>query len=179
MNTKQLIAIALFASALARADEPVSAVLAASTGVWEGELYYLDYRSGERFGIPMKIEAELTPDGATLIRRLTYTDPGVLIHAVNLATLERESGELVEAWFREGSAELLRYTIVDIEFTNESRWRVVYAQDGTDDNRPARIRHTMERDGDTISSSKEVRFLEEDGDFLLRNGSEVRKVGGG
>jgi len=173
---KKLIALLLFLPSLVQADEPAASVLGASTGAWEGELYYLDYQSGQRFGIPMRIDAELMPDGATLIRRLTFTDPGNLVHAVNLSTVDRDTGELVEAYFREGRGEMNRYEIVRTDFSDEANWELVYEQDGVDDDRPARIRHTITRDGISMTSSKEVRFLDDEGDFFLRNGTELEVV---
>jgi len=173
---KKLIALLLIIPAMAQADEHATSVLKALAGAWEGELYYLDYRSGQRFGIPMGVDAELTPDGATLIRRLTFTDPGNLVHAVNLSTVDRDTGELVEAYFREGKGEMNRYEIVSADFSDEGNWELVYEQDGTDDDRPARIRHTISRNGDSMTSRKEVRFLDEEGDFFLRNGTELDRV---
>ena len=168
----KLIALLLFIPSLVLAD--AASVLRSSTGAWEGELYYLDYQSGQRFGIPMRIDAELTPDGVTLIRRLTFTDPGNLVHAVNLSTIDRDTGELVEAYFREGRGEMNRYEIVSAGFSDEVNWELVYEQDGIDDDRPARIRHTIARDGNSMTSSKEVRFLhDEEGEFFLRNGTEL------
>ena len=174
MTVRQFFAILLLVPVLTHADDTVPDILAASTGTWEGELYYLDYGSGKRFGIPLRIVAEMTPDRATLIRRLTFTDPDNMVHAINLSTLERASGELVEAYFREGAAELLRYSIVSTDYSNEEQWQVVYEANGIDDNRPARIRHTIKRAGTRMTSTKEVRFVDDDGDFFLRNGTDVR-----
>lgn len=170
---KRLVILVCFIPTVLLADEHMHSILKASTGEWEGELYYLDYQSGQRFGIPMRVDAELTPDGATLVRRLTFTDPGTLVHAVNLSTIDRDTGELVEAYFREGKGEMNRYEIVEIDFTDGAEWELVYEQDGTDDERPARIRHTLSRDGNSMTSSKAVRFLDEDGEYFLRNGTEL------
>ena len=174
MNIKTLLVLFVLVPSLSQADEALSSILDASTGAWEGELYYLDYQSGQRFAIPMRVDAEITPDGATLVRGLTFTDPGSLVHAVNLVTVDRDSGELVEAYFRQGKGEILRYEIVDASYENDRQWQLVYEEDGTDNDRPARIRHTIERKGDQMTSTKEVRFLDEDGEFFLRNGTELR-----
>ena len=171
------IAVLCSLSTFAWSDDVTLAILEASTGSWEGELYYLDYQSGQRFGIPMSVDAEMTPDNATLIRKLTFTDPGNLVYAVNVVTVERESGELVEAYFRERrAAELLRYAVTESRYEAEHDWRVVYEQEGIDDGRPARIRHTIVRKGELMTSTKEVRFLDGDDEFFLRNGMEVRRL---
>ncbi len=175
---KLMIVLLLVAPVLTQAEDSALSALKASEDSWEGVLYYLDYQSGQRFEIPMRIDAEMTPDGATLVRRLTFTDPGHLVYAVSLLTIERDSGDLAEAYFRDHKGELSRYTITTAEYGGETKWRVVYEQDGEDDDRPARIRHTMTRDGGLMTSSKEVRFLGEEGKFFLRNGTEVRLAGG-
>ena len=154
-------------------SDDAQTILRASAGAWSGELYYLDYQSGQRVAIPMEVEAELTPDGSTLIRRLTFTDPGQLVHAVSLTTIDVETGELVEAYFREGTAESLRYTVEKQRINSLTNWQIVYEHDGTDGGRPARIRHTMTRDGNEMKSTKEVRFLDGDAKFFLRNGTDL------
>ena len=173
---KRLFVLVFFVPSLLAADEHAASILGASTGGWKGELYYLDYQSGRRFGIPMRVDAELTPDGATLVRQLTFTDPGSLVHAVNLITIDRDSGELVEAYFREGKGEMLRYEVISASYESPEQWRLVYEQDGTDADRPARIRHTLAREDDQLSSTKEVRFLDEEGEFFLRNGTELLRI---
>lgn len=177
MNKLRLIPLVfLWLGNAALADDNMDAVLSASVGDWEGQLYYLDYQSGERFGIPMRMTASVTPDGVTLKRDLTYTDPGVLVHAVNLLTVDRDTGELVEAFFREGRGELFRFDIVSVTYDGPEQWRVVYEQDGVDDDRPARIRHTMTRNGVSMDSTKEVRFADSGDEFFLRNGSELKLI---
>ncbi len=167
----------LLAATSAVANDHALEALASAAGDWEGELYYLDYQSGQRFGIPMRTEIEATPDGATVIRRLTWTDPGNLVYAVALTTIDRNTGELVEAFFRDGKGEYMRYDVASATIESATKWQVVYEHDWTDADRPARIRHTVERDGDLMTSKKSVRFLDgDDSEFFTRNGSELRRV---
>ena len=176
MTRKLLITLVLSCLHGAAYAGDANAILSASTGTWEGELYYLDYQSGQRFGIPMRVDASLTPDGATLVRRVVFTDPGTLVHAINLATIDRDTGEIVESYFRQGRAEMSRAAVVVAEFTSNSEWHLVYELDGTDDDRPARVRHTIVRNGDSMTSKKEVRFLDGDETYFERNGSELTLV---
>ena len=170
-------ALMLLIAPVAAADEQVLEALRSTVGSWEGELYYLDYQSGQRFGIPMAAKIESTPDGATVVRHLTWTDPGNLVHAVVLSTVDRDSGELVEAFFREGKGEYMRYETTRTEIESAVKWTIEYEHNGTDDGRPARIRHTTERNGDRLTSRKSVRFLDDDsGEFFERNGSELNLV---
>ncbi|MEM7280952.1 MAG: hypothetical protein AAF438_04925 [Pseudomonadota bacterium] len=165
-------AISLGCSLVANSAE--QNVLEGLSGVWNGELYYLDYQSGQRFGIPMRVEASVTPDGATLTRNVTYTDPGNLVYVVNVVTITQE-GQLKEAFFRDSEAQMLNYNIDSLNYKSESKWTLVYSHEGTDNNRPAKIRHTIQRDGEDLTSSKEVRFLsgEQSNGFFLRNGTEL------
>jgi hypothetical protein len=177
MKTTRLFAVAviLTTALVAQAGDQAQTALARTAGTWEGELYYLDYQSGQRFGIPMKVEAEATLDGATVIRKLTFTNPGNLVYAANVVAVDRETGELVESFDREGSGEHMRYTITATQFDAADSWRIVYEHDGTDDGHPARIRHTIQRSGSEMTSTKAVRFLdEENGEFFVRNGSELK-----
>lgn len=167
----------LLAATSATATDHALEALASAAGDWEGELYYLDYQSGKRFGIPMRAEIEATPDAATVIRRLTWTDPGSLVYAVLVTTVDRDTGELVEAFFRDGKGEYMRYEVSGASIESATKWQVVYEHGGTDAGRQARIRHTVERDGDLMTSKKSVRFLDEvDGEFFERNGSDLRLV---
>ena len=168
------VALLLLIAPLATANEQAMDALRATAGKWEGELFYLDYQSGERFGIPMWAEIEPTPDGATVVRRLGWADPGNVVHAIVLSTIDRDTGELVEAFFRDGKGEYMRYEVTLAEIDSHLNWTIEYEHDGTDDNRPARIRHTTKRVGDWMTNRKSVRFLDEpDGEFFERNGSDL------
>ncbi len=159
----------------AQASDDLMRALAATEGHWEGELYYLDYQSGQRFSIPMTADIESTPDEATVIRRLTWTDPGNLVHAIVLSSIDRDSGELIEAFFREGRGEFMRYEITSVNVDSNSKWVFTFENDGTDDSRPARVRHVVKRDGELMTSRKTVRFLDDDSSqYFERNGSELR-----
>lgn len=161
----------------AQADEDLLRVLVATKGHWEGELYYLDYQSGQRFSIPMTSYIESTPDEATVINRVTWTDPGNLVHAVALSSIDRDTGELIEAFFRDGRGEFFRSEVTSIDIESDSKWVFTFESDGTDDNRPARIRNEVVRDGEFMTSKKTVRFLDDDSSaYVERNGTELRLV---
>ena len=71
----------------------------------------------------------------------------------------------------------MRYEIESFSFVSNSEWTVTYEHDGSDDNRPARIRHTTRRDGDRMVSTKSVRFLDDDSsEYFERNGAELTRV---
>ena len=157
--------------------DTVRVVILSILVLWVGGRVTLLFGALQRFSIPMRAEAETSPDGATVIHRLTWTDPGNLVHAVSLSTIDRDTGELVEAFFREGKAEFVRYEVTLAEIESSVNWKIEFEHDGTDGNRPARIRIATQRDGDLLTSSKLVRFLDDDSsEYFERNGSELRLV---
>ena len=178
MKTRRqvFLVLVLLIPVYSSADEaPAAALLTALAGTWKGQLYYVDYGSGQRSSIPLSVMAEVTPDGVTLIRRQTFTDPGRRVHAVSLTSFDTNTGDLIESYFREGSGELNRYRVSRIERTASGEWFLDYEETGRDDNRPAQIRHQLKLDGNTLNSTKSVRFIE-DGEaavFLLRNGTTL------
>ncbi|MEM7219700.1 MAG: hypothetical protein AAF515_15130 [Pseudomonadota bacterium] len=170
-------ALLLIAATTATADESALEALVGTAGKWAGSLYYLDYQSGQRFAIPMEANIAATPDGATVVKRLTWTDPGNLVYAVELTTIDRDTGELVQAFFRDNNGEHMRYVLTDITIESADKWQLVYEHNGTDDDRPARIRHTLTRESGLLISKKSVRFLDDEDDkFFERNGSELRLI---
>jgi hypothetical protein len=147
-------------------------------GTWEGELAYLDYRSGERFGLPLRAVQRTSADGRTLIAEYAFTDPGRRVHAVSLTTLT-DDGHWVESYFREGKTELQTYDLVRAERV-DGAWLVVLEMDGTDDDRPARIRRELRLTGDRLTSRKLVDHRDDDAEhWLLRNTSDLKRVGPG
>lgn len=167
----------MFTAASTAANDDAREVLVALAGQWDGELYYLDYQSGERFSIPMTAEIEATPDGATVIRHLTWSDPNSLVYAIQISTFDRDTGELVEAFYREGKGEYMRYDVSGLTIESAANWQIVYEHLGYDADRPALIRHTMTRDRNLLTSKKAVCFRDADEDSCFeRNGSELRLI---
>lgn len=184
MNKRCSVVLALVTVLLqtpALAEDPYQARLALASleGTWLGELYYLDYQSGQRFGIPMLVNAERTPDGATLLQRVRFTDPGAEVYAVTLTTVEADSGDILEAYFREQRGEFARYALTSVDYASPADWTLVMTRAGTDDDRPANIRITLARRGDDLDSHKEVQFTDQaDARWFKRNGTELKRAVG-
>lgn len=152
----------------------LTSVLHQTIGKWRGELYYLDYQSGQRFAIPMLVEASLSSDQETLIRQLTYTDPENLIYATQLLTLNEQESQLAEAYFRDNQGESLDYTITKVQITDDEHWRVEFESESFDDERKALVLHKLERKGNQLFSQKKVKYLDDsEGKFIVRNGSKL------
>ncbi|MEO1488900.1 MAG: hypothetical protein AAFR88_05620 [Pseudomonadota bacterium] len=130
-------------------------------GDWEGSLAYRDYQSDKMETIPVAVNMEALPDGQTLVQRFDYTDPGFQVYITNLITVT--DSLLTGATARAGRAfETYEKTITVEQARDAENWTAVLSSEGEDDSRPAMIRETMKRTGDTMTITKDVDFLDDD-----------------
>ncbi|MEO1222282.1 MAG: hypothetical protein AAFY42_13195, partial [Pseudomonadota bacterium] len=129
-------------------------------GTWEGTLAYRDYQSDNLETIPVAVDMEALPDGQTMVQRFDYSDPGFQVYITNLIAIE--DGLLTGATARAGRAfETYEKRISVEEAASNTQWTAILSSEGSDDNRPAMIRETMVRDGDTVKITKEIDFLDD------------------
>jgi hypothetical protein len=180
-------ATATFAQTPAPTSDPaltVSAARALLVGRWEGSLEYLDYSANEWFGIPVKTVVEDQGDGATLIRKSDFDD-GPTIGNVRITTVElfdAAKGTLTVGSFRKGRESEIMHYAVRFEGVpkDASHWTMIEETDAKDDNRPARLRLTTVRDGDSMQTLKQVDFQDDKKDeWLSRNRTTLRAVPAG
>jgi hypothetical protein len=180
-------AVLLAASAPAAAEDAAPAITlaearASTAGDWTGQLQYLDYSSGKWEGIPVTVTVTLEGDGNTLTRHATFDDgPRVgNVFITSLAMLGKDGATEYSTGFRAGrTPEVSAYTLTLTAATDAEHWTIRAEQDGTDDDRPARIRETTTRDGASLVTLKEVDFLDEPGEqWFSRNRSVLEKTGG-
>jgi hypothetical protein len=177
-------AFALAAPALAEAPPTITLAQArASTvGQWQGQLQYLDYGSGEWQGIPVTVSVVLEGDGNTLTRRAAFDDgPRVgMVYITSLAMLDKEGVTEYSTGFRAGRTPELSSANLFLSMALDSeRWTIRATREGTDDNRPARIRETTTRDGASLVTLKEVDFLDDEGEqWFSRNRTLLERVAG-
>jgi hypothetical protein len=154
---------------------------ASLAGAWEGELQYLDYSSGTWQGIPVTVTVTLEGDGNTLTRRATFDD-GPTVGNVFITSLEMLGPDGVTEYstgFRAGRVpELGTANLTLASATDAAHWTMLAVEEGTDDNRPARIRRTITRDGASLVTLKQVEFLDEPGEeWFSRNRTVLTRVG--
>ncbi|MEL7486926.1 MAG: hypothetical protein AAGJ87_06905 [Pseudomonadota bacterium] len=149
--------------------EAAMAKLRALQGDWRGALSYLDYGTGERQSIGQAASLELTPDGAFLISNGRFTDPGFDVFILTVQAIDRETGDLVETFHRDGEIETSRFKTIEFSET-DAGWRFVFETDGRDADRPAAIRRILTLENETLTRRKEVDFLDDDASaFIFRN----------
>jgi hypothetical protein len=155
---------------------------ASTAGAWNGQLQYLDYSSGEWQGIPVTVSNELMGDGNTIIRRAAFDDGprAGMVYITSMAMLDKDGITEYTTGFRAGrTPELSAYTLTLITAADAEHWTIRAELDGTDDDRPARIRETTTRDGASLVTLKEVDFLDEPGEqWFSRNRSVLERAGG-
>ena len=128
-------------------------------GTWAGELEYLDYQSGQWFGLPLNVAIEDGGDGATLIRKSDFDDGPEVgnVRIISTAMFLPDTNSEYIGTFRAGRpAELAAFSIALIAAEDATHWTMIAETDGEDGNQPARIRETTVRNGDVLTTLKQV-----------------------
>ena len=129
-------------------------------GRWTGALQYRDYQSNSPFELPVVTQFSAAPDGVTLTR-LSAFDDGPKTGTVYITTVslfDAKTGQVMTATFRKGRAvEVWTDAVRNTAYRDAEHWTLVYAQRGSDNDKPADIRVTETRDGDSLLSLKEVK----------------------
>ncbi|MEM9103543.1 MAG: hypothetical protein AAGB12_14615 [Pseudomonadota bacterium] len=158
------------------ADDAFEKIMVSLQGQWQGELYYLDYQTQQRFSIPYVTKIRMTPDRKTLIRENTFTDPGKKVYTMEMTAMDVTDKIFEEAYFRDGKGEFFQYTLDSVDFVNDKDWQMRYSHKSTDDNRPAQIRFSVTRKNNTIESQKSIKFLDKKNqEYFVRNGYILNK----
>ena len=151
-------AMLLAAAPAPAAPDPVS-LEAGLAGRWQGTLGYRDYQSDKLQEIPMATRIEALPDNATIIRISSFDDgPKVGNVYITTATLfDSKAGTAASVTLRRGRPlEPQTEHVRVINHSDPAHWTITYEADGTDDDKPARLRTTQVRDGDLLTATKEV-----------------------
>lgn len=178
---------ALTSLLLAMSAAPASAALTvadarrSTLGRWDGKLEYRDYRADRWFGLPVKVEIRDGGDGVTTIRTADYDDgPSTgTVRITTVSMLSADGGKETSATFRKGrEVELDTASLVMANARDASHWTLVETVAGKDDDRPATLRYTTVRDGDSIVTVKDVDFTDDQASqWLVRNRTTLRWSG--
>ncbi len=165
------------------AEVPVADLTSAITsqlGAWAGKLEYRDYQADKWFGIPLSVKIADGGDGVTQIRTSDFDDgPRAGIVRITTITMMDKDGTTEHvATFRKGRKPDLSSAALTLDrATDATHWTLIANSISTDANRPARIRVTTIRDGDEMSSMKEVDFTDDAVEtWLQRNRTVLRRV---
>ena len=178
-----LLALVAAPALAADKDAGAAALLAQTAGRWQGELQYRDYQSNTWQGLPMTVTIVAQPDQVTTIRTAQYDD-GPKTGIVTITTInavDPVAATLSYAAFRRS-----RPTDTGVEQIakvepgkDATHWSIVTTEKRTDGNQVADVRETTTRDGDTLTTLKEVNPVDDGKDvWLPRNRSVLRRIGG-
>jgi hypothetical protein len=181
-------AMFLAIAALATTPDPqapvdLAAARASMSGNWEGSLEYLDYGANKWFGIPVKTRIEDQNDGATTIRRSDFDD-GPKVGNVRITSVElfdAAAGTVTSGTFRKGKEVSVETYAARLDGVakDAAHWTMVEEVKAEDDNRPALLRLTTTRDGDSLETLKQVDYLDDDKqDWVTRNRTRLMRVAG-
>ncbi|WP_157083057.1 hypothetical protein [Novosphingobium lentum] len=154
-------------------------------GRWQGKLEYRDYQANTWFGLPVKVAVSDGGDGVTQVRTSDYDDgPKAGIVRITAVTLTGKDGlTLYSVSFRKGEVPEVSTSMqaLDPASTDPAHWTVIETEQGLDDDRPATIRVTTRRDGNALTSLKEVRFTaakagETPGEWFVRNRTTLTRI---
>lgn len=175
-----LLAVGAMLAAAAPPALTVKEARATTAGSWRGELQYRDYQSDRWVGIPVTVTVEPVADGVTLLRRAVFDDGPArgAVYITSLELLGKDGATEYATSFRAGRApELASATLALTEARDPAHWTLVATRTGSDDDRPAKIRETTVRDGDSLTTLKEVDFTDDAGEaWLARNRTVLTKA---
>ncbi len=159
----------------------IAAARASLAGTWEGKLEYLDYSANKWFGIPVKTRIEDQGDGVTTIRKSDFDD-GPSVGNVRITSVELydpAAGTITTGSFRKGRmVEIYTWKLrLKGQPADITHWTMIEDSPGKDDNRPAILRLTTRRDGDSIETVKEVDFQDDDKtEWITRNRTRLARA---
>lgn len=166
----------------APADLSIIAIQRATAGQWQGQLEYRDYQADRWFGIPMQVSIEDQGDGATIIRKADFDDgPRVgNVRITSISLFSADGSRESVATFRKGrEPDLSAYALaMPVPAIDVAHWTIVATVTATDDDRPALLRETTTRDGNVMTTLKEVDFLDDAGEaWIARNRTTLTRIG--
>ncbi len=94
--------------------QQVRDAMAGLAGEWRGSLTYIDYGNGNEYEIPLATRQEPNPDRTALVSWNAYTDPGVIVHTVDVTAVDGERGIVTIAGFRGGEATVLEFRVAAV-----------------------------------------------------------------
>ncbi len=174
-----LLTLTLALCAQAQSAKTAAELERGLVGQWVGALEYRDYRTNEKQELPMTNAISALPDGVTVTRVSTFDDGPVtgLVYITTVKLFDAKTLGSSNAVFRKGRAlDTWTDNTQVTRFLSDTNWTVVYQHDGTDNNKPATVRTTQTRDGDTLSALKEGKPLgAADSEFAFRNSVRLKR----
>ena len=164
----------------------LEAARASTLARWQGQLEYRDYQADKWFGLPVTVAITDGGDGVTQLRTADFDDgpqnlpskASGIVRITSVSLLDPVKATEYSTSFRKARVPDLQTASLALTAARDPRhWTLVETITGTDDNRPAALRLTTVRDGDTMVTLKEVDFTDDAKvEWLARNRTTLKRV---
>lgn len=171
----------VFVSGAASAD-PVADALrlwSSQQGIWVGEIDIYGPDGTEPQTVGLRTTWSATPDQAVPVKIETFSSPRGEFSSVTVMLADPESAGVVTPYFSNGKQRDYYFSVVSITETDDAHWTIVIASPNGEEiyeDRPAVLRYVRTRTGSTIENTKEVNFLDDDGDDTFELRSFIRQT---
>jgi hypothetical protein len=164
---------------IASAGTDARDIEASLTGCWTGVLQYRDYQSDRTFDIPLRTRIVAVPDRLSFVRTSVFDDgPARKVHITTLTQFSPTGDRATYASSRAGQPMELTSDQVEVRsFEDSAHWTEVYSRVDLDGEKKSDIVVEVVRDGETLTSEKRVRNLDDPSKtFRVRNRTVLKRL---
>jgi len=174
------IAIALLSGTTSAADvQKVLGLWGSQGGPWEGYIEIFGPGSPEPQTVALSTRWDAVPDHSIVTKIETFTGPDRETSAVTLMFEDAVQGDIVTPYFINGKQRDFHFSVVSVAIVDETHWTTVIASPNGQEiyeDRPAELRYVRIRNGNVIENTKDVRFLDEEGNGDYERRSFIRQT---
>lgn len=161
--------------------EDVLRLWATQRGQWSGSI---DIYAGSD-PVPTTVDLitrwDATPDQAVITKIETFVSPTGQNSSVTLmlAASDSEPGKIVTPYFTNGKQRNYYFSVVSSSVTDDVNWTTIIASPDEQEiyeDRAAILRYVRTRTGSSIINTKEVNFLDDDGDDTYQLRSLIKQT---
>lgn len=137
-------------------------------GAWTGTLDYLDYQDNQT-RVELQVKAEFRKAGKKIKYQYIYTEPnGEEVKEKGKIKVSKDGRTLQ---FGDEEYEVANFVLSP----KQDRYRVILTREGKDGGKDAILRKSIFLSEDKLMLNKEVRLMEEKGDYFSRNRYFLKK----
>ncbi len=155
---------------------------ATQEGEWRGYIDIYSAESSDPTTVILLSSWDAVPSGTRLTRIETFVSDQGENSSVTVMYADPETGHIVTPYFAGGPQRDYRFAVISADLIDDTHWTTVIASpEGREEyeGRPAVLRYVRTRTGDTLVSTKEVDFLDDNEDaYELRSYIEQTLIAG-
>lgn len=159
-----LSGLVLSSQAASTEVEDVLKAWATQQGQWEGYIDIYSADANDLTTVTLLSSWDAIPSGTRLTRIETFVSERGENSSVTVMYADPDTGHIVTPYFANGPQRDYRFAVISSDLIDDTHWTTVVASpDGQEEyeGRPAVLRYVRTRTGDTLVSTKEVDFLDD------------------